>query len=122
MRYHFPASSQIICSIFFIGSIIIGITSAHSQNALATSWTGYADTTTTFSSFFKPGHTISFSFMPQFPNASYQPIIAENGSGKYVIGLSDFRVGDSEGTVVQQFVCKSGFDYLPQSGFSGGGA
>lgn len=88
-------TQHVLCMTSLILSLLFLQEQAFGQQALATSWTGYADTKTAFSNFLSGEHTISFAFMPQFPNASYGPIIAENGTGVFCIGMGDyFENGD----------------------------
>ena len=54
--------------------------------AVAFSWTGFADTDLAFSEFFDASHTLSLRFMPQYPNGYEGPMIAENGTGTFVLG------------------------------------
>ncbi|MCB9315955.1 MAG: T9SS type A sorting domain-containing protein [Lewinellaceae bacterium] len=63
------------------------------HRALALSWTGYFDTPVSFSTFLKQAHTVAFRFMPQFAQAYDGPVLAENGSGNYFIGQSDYTNG-----------------------------
>jgi murein DD-endopeptidase MepM/ murein hydrolase activator NlpD len=67
------------------------------SQALGLSWKGYADTNLQFSEFFAGNHTLVLRFMPQFPNAYEGPFVAENGSGRFVIGQGDYSDG-AEGT------------------------
>lgn len=60
-------------------------------------WRGYADTNLKFSQFFTKDHTIIARFMLHYPYAYSGPIVAENGSGTYVIGQGDFYAGAAEG-------------------------
>src|SRR5262249_12213832 len=57
---------------------------------VALGWRGYADTDLNFSEFFSGDHTVMVRFMPQYPNAYPGPILAENGSGTYVIGQGEY--------------------------------
>ena len=68
------------------------------SRALGVSWKGFADTDLQFAEFFAGDHTISLWFMPQFPNAYEGPFVAENGSGRFVIGQGDFLAGPEWGT------------------------
>ncbi len=53
-------------------------------------WRGSADTNLLFSDFFDHDHTIVARFMPQYQYAYGGPILAENGSGDYVIGQGNY--------------------------------
>jgi hypothetical protein len=64
--------------------------------ALSLGWKGYADTKLKFSEFFSQPHTLFLRFMPQFPNAYEGPMVAEKGTGRFVIGQGDFRAGTFE--------------------------
>jgi hypothetical protein len=61
--------------------------------AITTSWKSYVDTDLNFSEFFARSYTIVLRFMPQFPNAYEGPMVAENGSGVFVLGQGDFLAG-----------------------------
>ncbi len=65
--------------------------------AVATGWQGHIDTNLSFSAFFDRDHTWVTRFMPQFPRAFEGPLIAENGSGMFTVGQSDWHFG-GEGT------------------------
>ena len=67
------------------------------SEALGLSWNGYADTNLKFSEFFAEDHTLVLRFMPQFPNAYEGPLVAENGTGRFVIGQGDYLSG-TQGT------------------------
>jgi hypothetical protein len=58
---------------------------------VAFGWRGYADTDLNFSEFFAADHTVMLRFMPQYPNAFIGPLLAENGSGAYLIGQGDYN-------------------------------
>jgi Concanavalin A-like lectin/glucanases superfamily len=64
------------------------------NKAIYLPWEGYVDTKVDFSTFFDKDHTVMCWFMPQFIHMYRQPIIAENGSGKYMIGVADYREGN----------------------------
>jgi murein DD-endopeptidase MepM/ murein hydrolase activator NlpD len=64
--------------------------------AVALGWQGHVDSNLSFSAFFDRDHTLVARFMPQFPNAFEGPLIAENGSGLFVIGQGDWHQ-DGEG-------------------------
>jgi hypothetical protein len=64
--------------------------------AVALGWQGHVDSNLSFSAFFGRDHTLVARFMPQFPNAFEGPLIAENGSGLFVIGQGDWHQ-DGEG-------------------------
>src|SRR5207237_610722 len=72
--------------------LLAGWTAAPPADAAATpmaaglSWKGFVDTNLKFSEFFANDHTIVLRFMAQFPNAYEGPMVAENGSGRFVIG------------------------------------
>lgn len=74
--------------------------SSTAQKALALSWTGYAESSTNFNNFLKSNHTVAFRFMPQFPNAYQGPVLAENGSGNYFIGMGDFWEAGGESSLL----------------------
>jgi concanavalin A-like lectin/glucanase superfamily protein/peptidase M23-like protein/polyglycine hydrolase-like protein len=93
-----------LCIIILVGSRQLGASAATTlatvspaqattSEALGLSWTGYADTNLTFSEFFAGNHTLVFRFMPQFPNAYEGPMVAENGSGQFMIGQGDYLAG-----------------------------
>lgn len=65
--------------------------------ALALSWNGFVDTDLQFSEFFSSDHTLVCRFMQHYPNAYEGPIIAENGSGTFVLGQGDYYTA-GEGT------------------------
>jgi hypothetical protein len=83
-----------LCLMLLTGQIICDNTSSDS-GALAVSWTGYADTDLEFTEFIGADHTMLLRFMPQFTNAYYAPILAENGSGTFIIGQGDYFSGTS---------------------------
>jgi hypothetical protein len=58
---------------------------------VAFGWRGYADTDLNFSEFFAADHTVMVRFMPQYPNAFIGPLLAENGSGAYLVGQGDYN-------------------------------
>jgi hypothetical protein len=60
-------------------------------------WKGSTDTDLKFSEFFGADHTVMARFMAQYPIAFAGPILAENGSGTYIIGQGDYR-SSPEGT------------------------
>src|SRR5262249_2161362 len=61
------------------------------SKALALSWKGYADTDLNFSEFYYRDHTIALRFMAQFPNAYEGPLVAESGSGLFMIAQGDYN-------------------------------
>lgn len=61
--------------------------------AVTFSWNGYIDTDLDFSEFFNNEHTLVLRFMPQYPNAYEGPLVAENGSGTFVLGQGYFSNG-----------------------------
>lgn len=67
--------------------------------AIALGWQVHVDTNLSFSAFFDRDHTYDTRFMPQFPNAFEGPLIAENGSGTFVVGQGDWHQ-DGEGTKI----------------------
>src|SRR5262245_9061731 len=73
--------------------LLIPAQAVGANRGLALGWQGYADTDLQFSEFLGSEHTIAFRFMPQYPNAYEGPIIAENGTGTFVIGQGDFMAG-----------------------------
>lgn len=60
------------------------------NRALAFGFGGYADLDLTFGEFFPNNHTVMVRFMPQHPYAGPGPLLAENGSGTYLVGQGDF--------------------------------
>jgi Concanavalin A-like lectin/glucanases superfamily len=64
------------------------------NKAIYLPWEGYVDTNIDFSRFFDNDHTLMCWFMPQFGHMYRQPIIAENGTGKYMIGVGDYTEGN----------------------------
>jgi len=64
--------------------------------AVALGWQGHVDSNLSFSAFFDRDHTLVARFMPQVSNAFEGPLIAENGSGLFVIGQGDWHQ-DGEG-------------------------
>jgi hypothetical protein len=64
------------------------------NKAIYLPWEGYVDTNVDFSRFFDNDHTVMCWFMPQFVHMYRQPIIAENGAGKYMIGVGDYTEGN----------------------------
>ncbi|MFN0102286.1 MAG: LamG-like jellyroll fold domain-containing protein [Bryobacteraceae bacterium] len=59
--------------------------------AVALSWNGFVDTDLSFSEFFSSNHTLACRFMPQYPHAYEGPIIAENGTGFFMLGQADYN-------------------------------
>jgi|GEM_PF-6114782 len=53
-------------------------------------WRGSADTNLLFSDFFDHDHTIVARFMPQYQYAYGGPVVAENGSGDFIIGQGNY--------------------------------
>src|SRR5207249_2321898 len=66
---------------------------APNSMAAGLSWKGSVDTNLKFSEFYTGNHTLALRFMPQFPNAYEGPLIAENGSGRFMIGQADYLNG-----------------------------
>jgi Concanavalin A-like lectin/glucanases superfamily/Repeat of unknown function (DUF346) len=67
-----------------------------SNRALCLAFGGYADLDLTFGEFFNANHTVMTRFMPQFPYAGAGAMLAENGSGTYLIGQGDYRWGSGD--------------------------
>ena len=63
------------------------------NRALTFGYGGYADLGVTFGEFFQNNHTVTVRFMPQHPYAGAGPMVAENGTGSYMIGQGDYRWG-----------------------------
>jgi hypothetical protein len=76
-------------------SMVVGVAEAADSKALGLSWKGHVDTNLAFSEFFGANHTIALRFMPQYPNTYEGPLVAENGSGQFVIGQGDWLGGTS---------------------------
>ena len=57
-------------------------------------WNGAVDLDVAFSEFFNNDHTIAMWFMMQYPYGPAGPIIAENGSGTFMVGQGDYRWGN----------------------------
>src|SRR5262245_53218938 len=64
-----------------------------SKLALAFGFGGYADLDLKFGEFFGKNHTVVVRFMPQHPYGGVGPLLAENGTGTYAIGIGDYRWG-----------------------------
>lgn len=60
--------------------------------AVTLGWQTHVDVDLQFSEFFNADHTVMVRFMPQYPNAYFGPLLAENGSGIYRIGQGDFNI------------------------------
>ena len=60
--------------------------------AVTFGWQGYVETDLQFTEFFNADHTVMVRFMPQYPNAYFGPLLAENGSGTYRVGQGDFNI------------------------------
>ena len=58
--------------------------------AVAFSWKGFVDTDLQFSEFVAGNHTLACRFMMQYPNAYEGPMIAENGTGMFMLGQGDY--------------------------------
>ena len=75
------------------------LSSSHDDNdattprALTFGFGGYADLDVTFGEFIHSDHTVTIRFMPQHPYAGPGPMLAENGSGRYFIGMGEYRDG-----------------------------
>jgi hypothetical protein len=66
------------------------------NRALALGLGGYADLDLTFGEFFPSNHTVMVRFMPQHPYAGPGPLLAENGSGTYLVGQGDFNWSNAD--------------------------
>jgi len=64
------------------------------ERSLRVAHAGFADTDLRFSEFFDAPFTLSAWFMPEFVRAGTQPILAENGSGRFQVGLGNAGTGD----------------------------
>jgi hypothetical protein len=82
-----------------VGGLLNNTTSGLNSTsmALGLSWKGYVDTNLKFSEFFVGNHTLALRFMAQFPHAYEGPFVAENGTGRFMIGQGDY-LGGSAGT------------------------
>ena len=65
-----------------------------SNGAAALRWQGAVDLDVDFSEFFSSDHTIALWSMTQYPYGPAGPMIAENGTGTFMVGLGDYRWGD----------------------------
>ena len=63
------------------------------HRAVALGFGGYVDLDVQFGEFFFQDHTIVLRFIPQHPYAYEGPMLAENGSGTYMVGQADYREG-----------------------------
>jgi Concanavalin A-like lectin/glucanases superfamily len=63
------------------------------HRAVALGFGGYVDLDIEFGEFFFQDHTIVLRFMPQHPYAYEGPMLAENGSGTYMVGQANYRDG-----------------------------
>jgi hypothetical protein len=60
------------------------------NSAVGLGWGGAIDTDLQFSEFFTSDHTVAVLFLAQYPYAYVGPILAENGTGRYLIGQGDY--------------------------------
>ncbi len=72
--------------------------------AVALSWTGFVDTDISFSEFFGADHTIVARFMAQYPDAYEGPVVAEQGSGTFALGMGDFSASPDGSTKIMLVV------------------
>ncbi len=81
--------------------------------AVALSWKGYVDTDLSFAEFFGASHTIVLRFMLQYPDPYEGPMVAENGTGTFFLGMG-YYMSSPEGYKVLFAVGNQSFE-LPAS-------
>jgi murein DD-endopeptidase MepM/ murein hydrolase activator NlpD len=76
-----------------LGGIVLLAGCPTTNHAAAVGWRGFVDTDLQFAEFYGSDHTIAARLMIQYPNAYTAPILAVNGTGRYMIAKADVNLG-----------------------------